>query len=133
MRHPDQRSLTFLEKVRERWCLRMAIRGAGDRVAGLSSTARRRPGIRELRQRLPCRILGRNGSQAPQPLKTGDVVRMTVEGIRTIENMVGERREAFGDFSALFHGTARGRRKSVAGQSFAAAVNLDCDGCRDHR
>jgi len=39
-------------------------------------------------------LWGRNGSKMPPPLKTGDVVRMTVEGIGTIENTVGERREA---------------------------------------
>jgi 2-keto-4-pentenoate hydratase/2-oxohepta-3-ene-1,7-dioic acid hydratase in catechol pathway len=39
-------------------------------------------------------LWGRNGAQTPPPLKTGDVVRMTVEGIGTIENTVGARREA---------------------------------------
>ncbi len=39
-------------------------------------------------------LWGRNGSKTPPPLKTGDVVRMTVEGIGSIENVVGERREA---------------------------------------
>ncbi|WP_217376632.1 fumarylacetoacetate hydrolase family protein [Paenarthrobacter ureafaciens] len=39
-------------------------------------------------------LWGRNGTQTPQPLKTGDTVRMTVEGIGTIENTVGSRREA---------------------------------------
>ena len=39
-------------------------------------------------------LWGRNGAQTPPPLKTGDVVRMTVEGIGTIENTVGTRREA---------------------------------------
>ena len=39
-------------------------------------------------------LWGRNGSKTPPPLTTGDVVRMTVEGIGTIENTVGSRREA---------------------------------------
>ncbi|MNW51611.1 fumarylacetoacetate hydrolase family protein [Arthrobacter sp. JUb115] len=39
-------------------------------------------------------LWGRNGSKTPPPLQTGDVVRMTVEGIGTIENTVGVRREA---------------------------------------
>jgi len=39
-------------------------------------------------------LWGRNGAQTPPSLKTGDVVRMTVEGIGTIENTVGTRREA---------------------------------------
>ena len=39
-------------------------------------------------------LWGRNGSKTPPPLKTGDLVRMTVEGIGSIENVVGERREA---------------------------------------
>jgi 2-keto-4-pentenoate hydratase/2-oxohepta-3-ene-1,7-dioic acid hydratase in catechol pathway len=39
-------------------------------------------------------LWGRNGSKTPPPLKTGDVVRMTVEGIGSIENTVGARREA---------------------------------------
>jgi 2-keto-4-pentenoate hydratase/2-oxohepta-3-ene-1,7-dioic acid hydratase in catechol pathway len=39
-------------------------------------------------------LWGRNGSKTPPPLKTGDVVRLTVEGIGTIENTVGPRREA---------------------------------------
>lgn len=39
-------------------------------------------------------LWGRNGTQTPPPLTTGDVVRMTVEGIGTIENTVGTRREA---------------------------------------
>ncbi|MGJ0383789.1 fumarylacetoacetate hydrolase family protein [Paenarthrobacter nicotinovorans] len=39
-------------------------------------------------------LWGRNGSKTPQPLKTGDVVRMTVEGIGSIENTVGNRRHA---------------------------------------
>jgi 2-keto-4-pentenoate hydratase/2-oxohepta-3-ene-1,7-dioic acid hydratase in catechol pathway len=39
-------------------------------------------------------LWGRNGSKTPPPLTTGDVVRMTVEGIGTIENTVGARREA---------------------------------------
>ncbi|WP_395400111.1 fumarylacetoacetate hydrolase family protein [Arthrobacter sp. UC242_113] len=39
-------------------------------------------------------LWGRNGAQTPPPLKTGDTVRMTVEGIGSIENTVGERREA---------------------------------------
>ncbi|MCM0615049.1 fumarylacetoacetate hydrolase family protein [Paenarthrobacter sp. MSM-2-10-13] len=37
-------------------------------------------------------LWGRNGSKTPPPLKTGDVVRMAVEGIGSIENTVGERR-----------------------------------------
>ena len=39
-------------------------------------------------------LWGRNGARTPPPLKTGDVVRMTVEGIGSIENTVGSRREA---------------------------------------
>lgn len=39
-------------------------------------------------------LWGRNGAQTPPPLKTGDTVRMTVEGIGTIQNTVGRRREA---------------------------------------
>lgn len=39
-------------------------------------------------------LWGRNGAQTLPPLKTGDVVRMTVEGIGTIENTVGTRRHA---------------------------------------
>ena len=35
-------------------------------------------------------LWGRNGAKTPPPLKTGDVVRMTVEGIGTIENTVGD-------------------------------------------
>lgn len=38
-------------------------------------------------------LWGRSGSKTPPPLKTGDVVRLTVEGIGTIENTVGPRRE----------------------------------------
>ncbi|MGO4588959.1 fumarylacetoacetate hydrolase family protein [Paenarthrobacter sp. 2TAF44] len=39
-------------------------------------------------------LWGRNGAKTPPPLKTDDAVRMTVEGIGSIENTVGERREA---------------------------------------
>ena len=39
-------------------------------------------------------LWGRNGAKTPQPLTTGDVVRMTVEGVGSIENTVGIRREA---------------------------------------
>jgi len=39
-------------------------------------------------------LWGRHGSKTPPPLTTGDVVRMTVEGIGSIENTVGSRREA---------------------------------------
>ncbi|MGF6832259.1 2-keto-4-pentenoate hydratase/2-oxohepta-3-ene-1,7-dioic acid hydratase in catechol pathway [Paenarthrobacter sp. TE4293] len=39
-------------------------------------------------------LWGRNGSRTPPPLQTGDVVRMTVEGIGWIENTVGQRRNA---------------------------------------
>jgi 2-keto-4-pentenoate hydratase/2-oxohepta-3-ene-1,7-dioic acid hydratase in catechol pathway len=39
-------------------------------------------------------LWGRNGSKTPPPLQTGDRVRMTVEGLGSIENTVGERREA---------------------------------------
>ncbi|MEC3853994.1 fumarylacetoacetate hydrolase family protein [Paenarthrobacter ureafaciens] len=39
-------------------------------------------------------LWGRNGSKTPPPLKTGDAVRMTVEAIGSIENVVGERRDA---------------------------------------
>ena len=39
-------------------------------------------------------LWGRNGFKTPPPLKSGDVVRMTVEGIGTIDNTVGERRDA---------------------------------------
>ncbi|WP_458109492.1 fumarylacetoacetate hydrolase family protein [Arthrobacter sp. R3-55] len=39
-------------------------------------------------------LWGRNGAKTPPPLKTGDSVRMTVEGIGSILNTVGERREA---------------------------------------
>lgn len=35
-------------------------------------------------------LWGRNGSLTPAPLKAGDVVKMTVEGIGTISNTVGE-------------------------------------------
>ena len=35
-------------------------------------------------------LWGRNGSLTPAPLKAGDVVKMTIEGIGTIENVVGE-------------------------------------------
>lgn len=35
-------------------------------------------------------LWGRNGSLTPAPLKAGDVVKMTVEGIGSISNMVGE-------------------------------------------
>jgi 2-keto-4-pentenoate hydratase/2-oxohepta-3-ene-1,7-dioic acid hydratase in catechol pathway len=38
-------------------------------------------------------LWGRNGTQTPPPLRPGDVVRMSVEGIGTIENTVGTRRE----------------------------------------
>ncbi|MCQ1999906.1 fumarylacetoacetate hydrolase family protein [Arthrobacter zhaoxinii] len=39
-------------------------------------------------------LWGRHGSQTPLPLQTGDTVSMTVEGIGTITNTVGTRREA---------------------------------------
>ncbi|MCQ1955745.1 fumarylacetoacetate hydrolase family protein [Arthrobacter sp. zg-Y826] len=39
-------------------------------------------------------LWGRLGDQAPPPLQTGDSVSMTVEGIGTITNTVGPRREA---------------------------------------
>ncbi|WP_146360345.1 fumarylacetoacetate hydrolase family protein [Arthrobacter yangruifuii] len=39
-------------------------------------------------------LWGRLGDQAPPPLQTGDSVSMTVEGIGTITNIVGPRREA---------------------------------------
>ncbi|GAA3311179.1 fumarylacetoacetate hydrolase family protein [Arthrobacter ramosus] len=39
-------------------------------------------------------LWGRTGSKTPPPLRTGDAVRMSVEGIGTIENTVGERRDA---------------------------------------
>ena len=35
-------------------------------------------------------LWGRNGSLTPPPLKAGDVVTMTVEGVGTISNVVGE-------------------------------------------
>lgn len=35
-------------------------------------------------------LWGRNGSLTPAPLKAGDVVTMTVEGVGTISNVVGE-------------------------------------------
>ncbi|MFK0038266.1 fumarylacetoacetate hydrolase family protein [Paenarthrobacter sp. NPDC090517] len=46
-------------------------------------------------------LWGRNGAKTPPPLKTGDVVRMTVEGIGSIENTVGERRTAITRVPAL--------------------------------
>ncbi|WP_420181025.1 fumarylacetoacetate hydrolase family protein [Paenarthrobacter sp. TA1.8] len=46
-------------------------------------------------------LWGRNGAKTPPPLKTGDVVRMTVEGIGSIENTVGERRAAITRVPAL--------------------------------
>lgn len=39
-------------------------------------------------------LWGRNGAKTPPPLKTGDVVEMSIEGIGTITNTVGERRTA---------------------------------------
>lgn len=39
-------------------------------------------------------LWGRNGAKTPPPLKTGDVVEMSIEGIGTIINTVGERRTA---------------------------------------
>jgi 2-keto-4-pentenoate hydratase/2-oxohepta-3-ene-1,7-dioic acid hydratase in catechol pathway len=39
-------------------------------------------------------LWGRNGAQTPPPLLTGDTVTMTVEGIGTISNTIGARREA---------------------------------------
>ena len=39
-------------------------------------------------------LWGRNGAQTPPPLQTGDTVVMTVDGIGTITNTVGQRREA---------------------------------------
>ncbi|VXB40878.1 Hydroxylase [Arthrobacter sp. 9V] len=39
-------------------------------------------------------LWGRNGARTPPPLQTGDVVRLNVEGIGSIENTVGGRREA---------------------------------------
>ena len=39
-------------------------------------------------------LWGRNGAMTPPPLQTGDTVTMTVEGIGSITNTVGARREA---------------------------------------
>lgn len=39
-------------------------------------------------------LWGRHGTQTPPPLRTGDTVTMTVEGIGSITNTVGTRREA---------------------------------------
>ncbi|WP_026821128.1 fumarylacetoacetate hydrolase family protein [Arthrobacter castelli] len=39
-------------------------------------------------------LWGRHGGMVPPPLTTGDTVRMSVEGIGSIENRVGPRREA---------------------------------------
>ncbi len=39
-------------------------------------------------------LWGRHGEQTPPPLQPGDTVTMTVEGIGTIANTIGERREA---------------------------------------
>lgn len=39
-------------------------------------------------------LWGRNGAQTPPPLQPGDTVAMTVEGIGTIRNTVGPRRDA---------------------------------------
>ena len=39
-------------------------------------------------------LWGRNAAQTPPPLQTGDTVTMTVEGIGTIRNTIGARREA---------------------------------------
>ena len=55
-------------------------------------------------------LWGRNGAKTPPPLKTGDVVRMTVEGIGSIENTVGERRAAITRVPAL----SRPRRRVAA-------------------
>ncbi|SDX49596.1 2-keto-4-pentenoate hydratase/2-oxohepta-3-ene-1,7-dioic acid hydratase (catechol pathway) [Arthrobacter sp. cf158] len=60
-------------------------------------------------------LWGRNGSKTPPPLKTGDVVRMTVEGIGTIENTVGERRDAVTRVAAR----SRPRNRSVTEGSSA--------------
>jgi hypothetical protein len=60
----------------------------------------------------------RNGSKTPPPLATGDVVRMTVEGIGTIENTVGARREA-----------VQGRAKDRHTDSWAPSLHrllIDC-------
>lgn len=38
-------------------------------------------------------LWGRNGEKNPPPLKIGDTVRMSVQGIGAIENTVGKRRE----------------------------------------
>lgn len=39
-------------------------------------------------------LWGRNGKREPLPLKTGDAVRMWVQGIGAIENTIGPRRES---------------------------------------
>lgn len=39
-------------------------------------------------------LWGRRGAQTPPPLQTGDTVRLTVDGIGSIENTIGTRREA---------------------------------------
>lgn len=55
-------------------------------------------------------LWGRNGSKTPPPLTSGDVVQMTVEGIGTIENTVGERRVA----STRVAARTRPRNRAVA-------------------
>lgn len=46
-------------------------------------------------------LWGRNGKREPPPLKSGDAVRMWVQGIGAIENTVGKKREAKAPVRAL--------------------------------
>ena len=57
-------------------------------------------------------LWGRNGSKTPPPLITGDVVRLTVEGIGSLENRVGSRREALTRVAAV----PRPRTREAAAQ-----------------
>ncbi|WP_026540561.1 fumarylacetoacetate hydrolase family protein [Paenarthrobacter nicotinovorans] len=63
-------------------------------------------------------LWGRNGRRTPAPLKTGDSVRMTVDGIGSIINTVGERREAVTRVPAR----SRPGTKARAGQEMRETV-----------
>ncbi|MFI7583061.1 fumarylacetoacetate hydrolase family protein [Kocuria sp. M1N1S27] len=62
-------------------------------------------------------LWGRNGELTPPPLRTGDRVRLVVEGIGEIENMIGDRRR-----EGVPAVRARRRGRSRAGAPAGAAV-----------
>lgn len=62
-------------------------------------------------------LWGRRGEQSPPPLQAGDSVRLTVEGIGSIENTIGTRREATTRVPA--RPRPRNRRRETAAEGAA--------------